>query len=123
MELSNKVSNLTKAKKYIEDLESAAQQKIFEHDRILQDLKKEQGKVIKELNNKIAEQTIKIEELMKEISAKTTHIGKLSETILKLEQIERNSDEKIQTLEMDKNELLVFKTDYNALVKKYSKLE
>ena len=60
---------------------------------------------------------------MKEISLKTANIGKLSESILKLEQIERNNEEKIQTLEMDKNELLVFKTDYNALVKKYSKLE
>ena len=36
MELSNKLSSLNKAKKYIEDLESAAEQKIFEHDRIIQ---------------------------------------------------------------------------------------
>lgn len=65
MELSNKVSNLAKAKKYIEDLESAAEQKIFEHDRIIQDLKKDQGKVIKDLNSKITEHVAKIEELMK----------------------------------------------------------
>lgn len=40
MELSNKLSSLNKAKKYIEDLESEAEQKIFDHDRMIQDLKK-----------------------------------------------------------------------------------
>lgn len=44
-----------KAKKYIEDLESSAEQKIFEHDRIIQDLKKENSAVIKSLNHKNSE--------------------------------------------------------------------
>ena len=47
MELSNKTSSLAKAKKFIEDLESAAEQKIFEHDRIIQEIKKEQNKAMK----------------------------------------------------------------------------
>lgn len=40
MDGSNKLAQLIKAKKYIEDLESAAEHKIFEHDRLIQDLKK-----------------------------------------------------------------------------------
>lgn len=47
MQLSNKLTSLKKAKKYIEDLESGAEQKIFQHDRIIQDLKKEQQNMLK----------------------------------------------------------------------------
>ncbi len=36
MDISNKGGQLAKAKKYIEDLENSSEQKIFEHDQILQ---------------------------------------------------------------------------------------
>lgn len=46
MDLSNKGGQLAKAKKYIEDLENSSELKIFEHDQIIQEIKKTNAKQI-----------------------------------------------------------------------------
>lgn len=55
VDATNKQTQLLKAKKYIEDLESAAEHKIFQHDRIMQDLKKEHSQALKEYLRKMGD--------------------------------------------------------------------
>ena len=62
MELNNKKVSLEKAKKYIEELENSGQEKIFEHDRTIQNLKKEHSQALKMQQNFSSEMKKTLEE-------------------------------------------------------------
>ena len=122
MDCSNRSGQIVKAKKYIEDLEAAAEEKIFEHDQLIQNLKKEHHLLTNEYERKILDLEERLKNMNERMEKKNQEIIKLNETLsVKQEQI-KSLEVRISGLESEKTELSPFKGDFYSLSKKFTNL-